>query len=75
MARVTWLVLSEVSTLPLASSTATFTAGVMTAPAPVLEGPWTKPSLAGGPIAADAREGDTMPSKATARMTAVPSAT
>ena len=39
------MALSEVSMLPLASSTATFTAGVMTAPAAALEGPWTKASL------------------------------
>ena len=54
MARLTEVALSEVSMLPLASSTATFTAGVMTAPAAALEGPWTKASLAGGPIAAEA---------------------
>ena len=41
--------LSEVSMLPLASSTATFTAGVMAAPAAALEGAWTKPSLVDGP--------------------------
>ena len=52
MARITVVALSEVSMLPLASSTATVTAGVMTAPAAALEGPWTKASLAGGPIAA-----------------------
>ena len=44
--------LSVVSTLPLASSTATVTAGVMAAPAAMLEGPWTKASLVGGPIGA-----------------------
>src|SRR5262252_11240326 len=52
MARLTVVALSEVSTLPLASSTATVTAGLMAAPAPVLEGPWTKASLAGGPTPA-----------------------
>ena len=36
--------------LPLASSTATVTAGVMVAPTAVFEGPWTKASLVGGPI-------------------------
>ena len=41
--------LSVVSMLPLASSTATVTAGVMAAPAATLEGPWTKTSLVGGP--------------------------
>ena len=41
--------LSPVSMLPLASSTATVTAGVMVAPAAVLVGPWTKPSLVGRP--------------------------
>ena len=50
MARLTWVALSEVSTLPLASSTATVTAGVMAAPTAVLEGPWTKASLVAGPI-------------------------
>ena len=52
MARLTVVALSEVSTLPLASSTATVTAGLMAAPAAVLEGPWTKASLAGGPTPA-----------------------
>ena len=41
--------LSPVSTLPLASSTATVTAGVIVAePAAVLDGPWTKASCGGG---------------------------
>src|SRR5271157_2643214 len=44
MARVTWVALSPVSTLPSASSTATVTAGVMAEPAAVLLGPWTKTS-------------------------------
>ena len=65
MARLTVVALSEVSTLPLASSTATFTAGVMAAPAAVLEGPWTKASLAGGPVAPEATR------KATSCMTQV----
>ena len=54
MARLTWSVLSEVSMLPLASSIATVTAGVMAAPAAVLEGPWTKASLVAGPGAPEA---------------------
>ena len=54
MASVTWVELSDVSTLPLASSTATLTAGVMTAPALALEGPWTKASLVEGPTAVEA---------------------
>ena len=37
--------MSELSTLPLASSTATVTAGVMVAPAAVLVGCWTNASL------------------------------
>src|SRR5262245_61127511 len=49
IAKITWVALSEVSMLPVASSTATVTAGVMVAPAAVLEGPRTKASLAGGP--------------------------
>src|SRR5215470_17571967 len=49
MARLTVVALSEVSMLPLASSTATLTAGLIAAPAAALEGPWTKASLAGGP--------------------------
>src|SRR5215472_12393631 len=50
MARLTVVALSAVSMLPLASSTATVTAGVMVAPAAVFDGPWTKASLAGGPV-------------------------
>ena len=50
MARLTFVALSEVSMLPLASSTATRTGGVMVAPAVALEGPWTKASLVGGPV-------------------------
>ncbi len=42
MARVTFVVLSPVSTLPLASSTATVTAGDIVAPATVVVGLWTK---------------------------------
>src|SRR5215467_194411 len=49
MARLTLVALSEVSMLPLASSTATVTAGVIVPPAAVLEGPWIKASLAGAP--------------------------
>jgi len=49
MAMLTWVALSVVSMLPLASSTATRTAGVMVLPAVVLVGPWTKASLVGGP--------------------------
>src|SRR5208283_5891707 len=41
MARLTVVALSEVSTLPLASSTATVTAGEMAEPAAALEGSWT----------------------------------
>src|SRR5690242_14718649 len=52
MARLTVVALSEVSMLPLASSTATLTGGLMVAPAAALEGPWTKASLAGGPTPA-----------------------
>ncbi len=48
MARPTVVVLSPVSMLPLASSTATVTAGVMAAPATVLVGPWTKASWVAG---------------------------
>ena len=51
MARLDLVALSVVSTLPLASSTATVTAGVMVAPAAALEGPWMKASLVGGPVA------------------------
>src|SRR5438105_1557907 len=54
MARLTVVALSEVSMLPLASSTATVTAGDIVAPAAVLEDPWTKASLAGGPAAPEA---------------------
>src|SRR5271165_7153479 len=49
MARLTVVALSAVSTLPLASSTATVTEGVTVAPAATLEGPWMKASLVGGP--------------------------
>ena len=52
MARLTVVALSVVSTLPLASSTATVTAGLMVAPAAALEGPWMKASLVGGPVTA-----------------------
>src|SRR5215469_16023736 len=48
MVRLPVVALLEVSMLPLASSTATFTAGVMVEPAAVLAGPCTKASLAGG---------------------------
>src|SRR5262249_59812567 len=54
IARLTWVALSEVSTLPLASSTATVTAGGMAAPAAVLDGPRTKASLTRGPGAPEA---------------------
>ena len=47
MARLTWVALSEVSMLPLASSTATFTAGVMAAPAAALEGALDEGQLGG----------------------------
>ena len=50
MARLTVVALSVVSTLPLASSTATVTAGLMVAPGAALEGPWIKASLVGGPV-------------------------
>ena len=49
MARLTVVVLSPVSTLPLASSTATVTAGVMVEPATVSLGPWTKASWVAAP--------------------------
>ena len=48
-ARLTWVVLSEVSMLPLASSTATVTAGVMVVPAAVLDGPWRNANSVGVP--------------------------
>ena len=48
MARLTVVALSEVSTLPLASSTATVTAGEMAAPAVAVVGCWTKASWVGG---------------------------
>src|SRR6185437_10889915 len=44
MARLTWVLLSPVSTLPLASSTATVTAGEIAEPACASEGPWTNTS-------------------------------
>ncbi len=49
MARPIVVLPSPVSTLPLASSTATVTAGVIGRPAAVLVGPWTKASWAGAP--------------------------
>src|SRR5215472_4878288 len=49
MARLTFVALSEVSMLPLASSTATCTAGVMALPAALSEGPARNASLAGAP--------------------------
>ena len=49
MARLTVVALSVVSMLPLASSTATVTAGEMVAPAAVLEGPWTNASWVAAP--------------------------
>ena len=48
-ARPTVVVLSAVSTLPLASSTATVTAGLMAAPAAALVGFCVKASWAAGP--------------------------
>src|SRR5215470_3694778 len=50
MASDTLVALSEVSTLPLASSTATVTAGVIAELAPVADGPWMKASLVAGPV-------------------------
>ncbi len=49
MARLTVVVWSPVSTLPLASSTATVTAGAMAAPACAVVGPWTKASCVATP--------------------------
>ena len=49
MDRLTVVLVSPVSMLPLASSTATVTAGVMVAPATVLLGPWTKASWVAAP--------------------------
>src|SRR5271157_413797 len=49
MARLTVVALSAVSTLPLASSTATVTEGVTLAPAATLEGPWMKARWVGAP--------------------------
>ena len=72
MASVTMVALSEVSMLPLASSTATFTAGVMAAPAAALEGPWTKASLAGGPTAEAARNARSCMTQAVPFWVAVP---
>src|SRR6516164_9679560 len=48
-ARLTMSVLSEVTMLLLASSTATVTAGVTVAPAGVLEGFWTNTSWVAAP--------------------------
>ena len=50
MASVTWVALSVVMTLPLASSTATVIAGEILAPAVVLLGWAVKASLLAGPI-------------------------
>jgi hypothetical protein len=49
MARLTWSVLSPVTTLPSASWTWTVTAGVMVAPATALVGCWRKTSLLAAP--------------------------
>ena len=49
MARLILSLLSEATRLLLESRTSTCTAGVMAAPAAVLEGPWTKASLVAGP--------------------------
>jgi hypothetical protein len=49
MVMVTVVVLSPVSMLPNASSTATVTAGVMSVPANTLVGPRVKASCVGGP--------------------------
>ena len=49
MARPTVVLLSPVSTLPLASSTATVTAGVIVAPATVVLGPTRKARCVGVP--------------------------
>ena len=49
IARLTVVALSPVSTLPLASSTATVTAGVTAEPALVLVGPWRKASWVATP--------------------------
>ncbi len=49
MARVTFVALSPVSMLPLASSTATVTAGVMAEPATVLVGPSMKARWSAAP--------------------------
>ena len=49
MARLTVVALSLVSTLPLASSTATVTAGLMAEPAAALVGPWTNASCVAAP--------------------------
>jgi len=49
MARLTFVELSEVSMLPLASSTTTCTAGVMALPAVPLEGPTMNASVAEAP--------------------------
>src|ERR1700722_11021622 len=49
MARVICVELSPVSTLPLASSTDTATAGEMAEPAAALVGPWVKTSLVAAP--------------------------
>lgn len=49
MARVTVVVLLPVSTLPLASSTATVTAGEMAEPACALLGPWMNTRLFAAP--------------------------
>ena len=49
MARLTVVALSAVSTFPLASSTATVTAGLMAEPTAVLLGPWTKARWSAAP--------------------------
>ena len=49
-ARLTTVLLSPVSTLPLESSTATVTAGVMVAPAAVVLGPTTKARCLASPV-------------------------